>query len=102
VIPLCQAEIAKRPLVAQSCRSRACPFLRCRLNGVRKPLLNLSAGGSNCKESRFFPKASAKSVGEFETFLSVACLWPGFADVAERPAVHDWKFATRVDRLNGH
>jgi hypothetical protein len=35
--------------------------------------LNLSLGGANCKVSRFFPKASAKSVAEFETFVSVAC-----------------------------
>jgi hypothetical protein len=48
------------------------------------------------------PKASAKSVAEFETFVSVACLRPGFADVAERTAVHDWKFAARVEWLNGH
>jgi hypothetical protein len=27
---------------------------------------------------------------------------PGFADVAERPVVHNWKFATRVGWLNGH
>lgn len=33
--------------------------------------LNLSAGGSHCKVSRFFPKAF-KSVAEFETFVSVA------------------------------
>jgi hypothetical protein len=47
----------------------------------------------------FSPKASAKSVAEFETFVSVACLRPGFADIAERTAVHDWKFAARVDAL---
>ena len=58
--------------------------------------------GANCKVSRFFPKASAKSVAEFETFVSVACLRLGFADVAERTAVHDWKFAARVEWLNGH
>jgi hypothetical protein len=55
----------------------------------RVQALNLSAGGSNCKVSRFFPKASAKSVAEFETFVSVACLRPGSADVADRPAVHE-------------
>jgi hypothetical protein len=35
--------------------------------------LNLSLGGANCKVSGFFSKASAKSVAEFETFVSVAC-----------------------------
>jgi len=87
-------------LLAQSCRSRAFSFLRCWVNGIRKQALNLSAGGSNCKVSRYSPKASAKSVAEFETFVSVACLRPGFADVAERTAVHDWKFAARVEWLN--
>jgi hypothetical protein len=47
-------------------------------------------------------KASAKSVAEFETFVSVACLRPAFADLAERTAVHDRKFAARVKWLNGH
>jgi hypothetical protein len=41
--------------------------------GVRNTGVKSLAGGANCKVSRFFPKASAKSVAEFETFVSVAC-----------------------------
>jgi hypothetical protein len=46
------------------------------------------------------PKAFAKSVVEFETFVSIG-LRPEFADVVERPAVHNWKSATRVERTLG-
>ena len=67
--------------------------------GVRNTGVKSLAGEANCKVSGLFSRASAKSVAEFETFVAVACLRPGFADVAERPAVHDWKFATRVEWL---
>ena len=54
-------QIPDRPLLAQSCRSRAFPFLRCRVNGVRKQALNLSAGVQIARSHGSSPKASAKS-----------------------------------------
>jgi hypothetical protein len=83
---------AKLPLTGMSVL--ALPAQRCTQTGVKS-----LCWGFKLQVSRFFPKASAKSVAEFET---VACLRPGFAVAAERPAVHDWKFATRVEWLNGH
>jgi hypothetical protein len=55
--------------------------------------------GANSKVSRFFPKASAKSAAKFQTFVSVAC----FAALGLLMSLSvDWKFATRVEWLNGH
>jgi hypothetical protein len=74
------------PVLAQSCRSRACPIWRRRLNrhanGVSR-----CWGRANCKVSRLLPNATAKSVAAFETFVSVACCRLG---LLMSPSVHQY------------
>jgi hypothetical protein len=45
---------------------------------------------------------SGRAIGDHRAGDLLLVLRPGFADVGERTAVHDWKFATRVEWLNGH
>jgi hypothetical protein len=70
--------------------------------GVRNTGVKSLAGGQIARSQGSSLKLPPSRLPNSRRSCQLLVLRPGFADVAERPAVHDWKFATRVEWLNGH